>query len=151
LGTVNHDKVSASRDWSDNNNNNNNDTMQQMLQSTVVTAYFFDNVLMMEEASRMTTGRSRDDKGTIGSRENLVHGTKQQSTNDGVEQTRRHVGVNNITQQSKNTKERGREDGGDNNDWYRGATTEGRGRRRKSTTIRKEAYNHQLQDNPLVD
>jgi hypothetical protein len=50
-----------------------------------------------------------------------------------------------------NTRERGKEDGGDNDDWYRGATLEGRGRRRKATTIEKEAHNHQLQDEALVD
>ncbi len=45
----------------------------------------------------------------------------------------------------------GKEDGGDNTDWYGRATLEGRGRRRKAATIRKEAHNHQLLDDALVD
>jgi hypothetical protein len=97
---------------------------------------------MMEEASRTTTETSRDDEGAIGSRDNLVHCLKQQSTNDRVKQIRRHVAANNTTQQSNNTKERGKEDGGDNDDWYGGTTLKGRGKRRKATAIGKEAHNH---------
>jgi hypothetical protein len=63
---------------------------------------------------------------------------------------RRHVDIDNTTQQSNNTRERGKEDGGNSDDWYGGATLEGRGRRRKATTIGKEVHNHQLQDDALV-
>ncbi len=66
----------------------------------------------------------------------------EQSTNNGVKQIRRRVEINNTTQQSNKTRERGKEDGGDNDDWYGGATLEGRGKRRKATTIGKEAHNY---------
>jgi hypothetical protein len=108
----------------------------------VITAYFIDDALLMEDASRTTMETSRDDEGAIGSRDNLVHCPKQQSTNDGVKKIRRCVDVNNTTQQSNNTRERGKEDGGDNDDWYGWATLEGRGKWRKATTIAKEAHNH---------
>ncbi len=150
LGTVNCNKVSASRDWSDVDDDND-DVTRRMSRSTAVTAYFVDDALLMEEASRTMAETSRDDEGAIGSRDNLVHDPKQQSTNNGVNQMRRRVDVDNTTQQSNNTRERGTEDGGDYDDWYRGATLEGRGRRRKATTIGKEAHNHQLQDDALVD
>jgi hypothetical protein len=96
----------------------------------------------MEEASRTTTETSRDDEDAIGSRDNLVHCPKQLSTNNGVKQIRRRVDINKTTQQSNNTRERGKEDGGDNDDWYGGATLEGREGRRKATTIGKEGNNH---------
>jgi hypothetical protein len=113
-----------------------------MLRSTVITAYFVDNALLMEEASRTIMETSRGDEGAIGSRDNFVNCPQQQSTNNGVKQIRRRNENNNTTQQSNKTRERGKEDGGDNDDWYGGATLEGRGKRRKATTIGKEAHNH---------
>ena len=98
-----------------------------MSRSTVVTAYFVDNALLMEEASRTTMETSWDDEGAIGSRENLVHCPKQQS-NNGVKQIRRRVDVDNTTKQSNNTREREKEDSGDNDDWYGGATLREGGR-----------------------
>jgi hypothetical protein len=108
----------------------------------VITAYFANDALLMEEASRTTTETSQDDEGTIGSRDNLVHCPKQQSTNNRAKEIRRPVGIDNTTQQSNNTRERGKEDSDDNNDWCGGATLNGRGNKRKATTIRKEAHNH---------
>jgi hypothetical protein len=69
-----------------------------MLQSTVITAYLAVDALLVEEVRRATAETSRDDEGAIGSRDNLVHGPKQQSTNNGVEQIRRLVGIDNTTQ-----------------------------------------------------
>ncbi len=99
-----------------------------MSRSTVVTAYFINDALLMDGAGRTTKETSRDDEGAIGSRDNLVHCPKQQSTNDGVEQIRRHVDVDNTTQQSNNTRERGKEDGGEMMTGMEGQHSRERGR-----------------------
>ncbi len=76
-GTVDRNEVSSLRDWSGNDKDNDKDT-RWMSRYTVVTAHFVDDMLLIEEASRKMAETSRDDEGAIGSRDNLVHGPKQQ-------------------------------------------------------------------------